>query len=235
MSRACVVCACAVLICAPVWAQVTYQVDDGTIENAVGLTAGGDSWWANGFTAVAGAEGIGEIQIAFASGEVTAGQAFSVHVYEDSDDDGDPTTGTLTLLASANATVADASGETFQSIAIGPATVSGGFFVAAVMTHTGGQYPAAGDTDSTYQAQSWIGGTNTAGGMDPADPLTTSDVIAVQRIDGLTYEWNWTLRAVGNEGDGEASAIPALGTAGASLMILLLAGSAGVLLRRRLG
>lgn len=194
MNRAFVVCVCAVLLCAPAWAQVVYQVDDGTIENGLGLTAGGDIWWANAFTAVAGGESIEEIRIAFNSNSVNAGQAFSVHVYEDSDDDGDPTTGTLTLLASANATVADASGETFQSIAVGPATISGGFFVAAVMTHTSGQYPAAMDETSS-QGQSWIGGAST-GAMDPGDPIGTSSAVAVQLADSLGFPCNWALRAV---------------------------------------
>ncbi len=196
MNRACFVCACALLICGPVWPQVTYQVDDGGIENAVGLIGGGDMWWANAFTAVPGGETINEIQIAFHDNSgLSVGDPFSVHVYDDSDDDGDPTTGTLTLLASASATVADATGETFQSVAVGPATISGGFFVAAVMTHGSGQYPAAMD-ETSPQGQSWLGATSTAGGMDPADPVSTSDTIAVQPVESVGFPCNWTLRAV---------------------------------------
>ncbi len=194
------ICACALLLCVPAWAQVTYQVDDGTIENAVTITSGGaagDIWWANAFTVVAGGETIDEIQIAFVdvgSGGPAAGSPFSVHVYEDSDDDGDPTTGTLTLLASASATVADATGETFQSIPIGPVTVSGGFFIAALRTPNLSEYPAAMD-ETSPQGASWVAGA-AAGGLDPADPVGTSSVLAPTPVGNLGLDCNFTLRAV---------------------------------------
>ncbi len=223
MRRVLLVVACGVLVCAPTWAQTVYQVDDGTIEQSVGVACGGgpcDIWWANGFTAVAGAESIYEIRVAFRSGSgVSVGDPFSVHVYEDSDDDGDPNTGTLTLLASTNATVADATGETFQSILIGPVTVSGGFFVAGLFTHPEGEYPAAVDTTAS-QGQSW---TNAGpAGLDPANPGSATNLDTL--ISG-----NYMLRAVGRDA---RAGIPALGGLGLGVFMVLL-GAAGLLALRR--
>jgi len=223
----------AFVLCSPAWAQTIYQVDDGTLDNAIGIgNSDADLWWANAFTAQPGADSIEEIQIAFRSGTVNAGQAFSVHVYDDSDNDGDPTTGTLTLLASANATVADADNETFQSIPIGPVTVSGGFFVAAVMAGQNGQYPAALDTTNP-QGQSWFGATAPSG-LDPADPIGTATTITVQTIDNLGFPGNFPIRAVA-AGPTATPGIPVLGTAGTGVLIVLLASGALAILRRRAG
>ena len=184
-------------------AAVTYSVDDGTAENAIGLTAGGNVWWANAFTVQAGGESINTIQIAFSSGTITAGMPFQVMVYEDPDDDGDPSTGPLQLLAVANATVADAVGGTFQDIPVGPATVSGGFFIAALISHPAGEYPAAID-QSASQGVSWIAG-NSATPIDPASPLVPVPDTGVLQIDSIGFPGNWLLRAVGGTA---APAIP---------------------------
>lgn len=218
MRRAFRIAACVLLVCASGWAQTVCQVDDGTIENGAGVFGSGgsnDIWWANSFTAVGGTDSIVEVRVAFWSGSgVSVGDPFSVHVYEDSDDDGDPNTGTLTLLASANAAVADARGETFQSIAISPATVTGGFFVAGLFTHPEGTYPAAVDTTAS-QGQSWTSASG-PGSVNPADPTTASNL-------DTWSPGNYVLRLVGGE---PRAGIPALGAAGVAVFVLLL-GAAG--------
>jgi hypothetical protein len=216
-------------IAAPATAQpVEYLVDDGSAENSLGLSSGGDIWWANAFTVQPGAETISTIRIAFSSSNLGAGAPFSVHVYEDPDDDGNPSTGPLQLLASASAAVTDPNGASFQDIAIGPATVSGGFFVAAVMTHPGGSYPAAFD-QSASAASSWLAGAGAAV-IDPADPFA-SLAIGPGLIDSFGFPGNFLLRAVA--GRQEIEAIPALGPSGAALLVCVL-GLAGVLVLRRL-
>jgi len=217
------------IIVAPAAAQpVEYLVDDGSAENSLGLTSGGDIWWANAFTVQPGSETITTIRIAFSSSNLGVGAPFSVHVYEDPDDDGNPSTGPLQLVASASATVTDPAGASFQDIAIGPATVSGGFFVAALMTHPAGSYPAAFD-QSASAASSWIAGA-AAAVIDPGDPFASVS-IAPALIDSFGFPGNFLLRAVA--GRQEIEAIPALGTSGMALLVAAL-GLAGVLVLRRL-
>ena len=184
-------------------AAVTYSVDDGVSENAIGLTLGGNVWWANAFTVLAGGESINSVQVAFSPGTVTAGLPFQVMVYEDPDDDGDPSTGPLQLMALSNATIADATGGTFQDIPVGPATVSGGFFIAALISHPAGEYPAALDQTAS-QGVSWIAG-NSATPIDPASPLVPVPDTGVLQIDSIGFPGNWLLRAVGGTA---APAIP---------------------------
>jgi hypothetical protein len=215
----------------PVMAQgVEYLHDDGTPEDAIGITgAAVDIWWANAFTVEPGGESIDTIRIDFLSGSnLTVGYPFSVHVYEDSDDDGNPTTGTLTLLASASSMVADLVNGDFQDIAIGPVTVSGGFFVAALITTNGTYYPAAIDQTAS-EGQSWIAADD-ASGIDPSNPLA-SPTFAPGTIDSYGFPGNWMLRAVASGGQ-EAAAIPVTGSAGLALLIALI-GLAGTALLRR--
>lgn len=215
----------------PALAQgVEYLHDDGNPEDAIGISgAAVDIWWANAFTVQPGGESIDTIRIDFfSSSNLTVGYPFSVHVYEDSDDDGDPTTGTLTLLASASATVADLTNGTFQDIAVGPATVSGGFFVAALITTDGTSYPAA--IDQTVSAgQSWIAADD-ASGIDPSDPFA-SPTFAPGTIDSYGFPGNWMLRAV-SSGAQEAAPIPVAGPVGLALLVALM-GLAGTALLRR--
>ncbi len=205
----------------PVSAQVgpyTYAVDDGTADNAIGLGVGGNLWWANGFTAQAGAETINTVQIAFHGGYVTAGMPFKVMIYEDPDDDGNPGTGPIALLAEADATVVDASGGTFQDISIGPATVAGKFFVAALINHTWGQYPAALD-QTTSAGVSWLAG-STSTAIDPSSPFTPAPEFGPFRIDDIGLPGNFLLRAVGGAVVTPAAttqAATAVGTASATL------------------
>ena len=173
----------------------TYAVDDGTAENALGLTGGGNVWWANGFTAQAGAETITTVQIAFSGGSLTVGMPFKVMVYEDPDDDGDPGTGPIALLAEADATIVDPSGGTFQDIAIGPATVAGKFFVAALINHASAQHPATFD-QTTSAGVSWVAGSSPAA-IDPSAPFTPAPDLGPDLIGNFGLPGNFLLRAVG--------------------------------------
>jgi len=85
-------------------AATIYSVDDGSAETAVGQGNFGDFVWGNYFTVVPGGNILTELEIAFASFGVSAGTPFEALVYDDLDDDGNPTTG-LSLLTRLNATV----------------------------------------------------------------------------------------------------------------------------------
>lgn len=183
-------------------AATIYRVDDGSAEASTGADAGGYLWFTNGFTAAGGADTITEVAIAFFQSNLPAGAPFTVHVYDDSDDDGKPTTGTLQLVASANATVSDPTNGTFQSIAIGPAPVSGGFFVAALIQHASGQLPEAYDT-SASAGSSWLAASDFP--INPANPVGTVSVIG--RLDDFGRPGNLMIRARGLSGPVRAPAL----------------------------
>lgn len=212
----------------PAFAQVTYSLDDGTAEVSIGLASGGDLWWANAFMVQPGGESINTIRIAFSNSSLTGGESFTVHVYDDSDDDGDPSTGTLQLVASAPATVVDPTGGTFQDIPIGPVTVAGGFFVAALMTHAGGTYPAA--IDQTASAgHSWIAGGDPST-IDPNDPFASA-ILAPGTIDSYGFPGNLLLRAEAGE-PLVLTPIPTVGPVGIAVLLALIGLAGAILLRR---
>lgn len=136
-----------------------YILDDGTIENSIGLTAGGDIMWLNYFTATAGCELINTIYASW--GEMSNGGSCRVFIYEDPDDDGNPDD--AVYLTEAVTTVQNAWPDyipgyvlTFTTVSITPTLVSGGFFVAALcQNHIAGQYPLPLDEDSP-QGFSWV-------------------------------------------------------------------------------
>ena len=106
-----------------------YQVDDGTMETGIGLGAEGDLLWLNCFDAVAGQQLITSIDVAW--GNMTNGKPASVLVYEDPNNDGNPTD--AVLLEKVDTTVAYAGTDTFTTVPITPVTVTGKFFIAALV------------------------------------------------------------------------------------------------------
>jgi hypothetical protein len=216
------------LLTPPVSAQVTYSHDDGTSEFSVGISLGGDLWWANAFTVQAGGESINTIRIAFYNSSLTGGESFSVHVYDDLDDDGDPATGTLQLVASAAATVIDPTGGTFQDIAIGPVTVAGGFFVAALMTQAASTYPAALDRTASA-GQSWVAAGDPST-IDPNDPFA-SLIVGPGTMDSYGNPGNFLLRAEAGEPP-VLTPIPTVGPVGIAVLLALIGLAGATLLRR---
>ena len=174
------------------------MLDDGTAENSVGLNNGGDLWWANQFTAAAGGELITKIQVAFGSSAtpsgVTIGDTYSVHVWEDPDDDGNPAD--LILVSSEVTTISEPpDANLFDEILLStPAAVSGSFFVGAIISHTTGQKPAAFD-QTTAAGLSWLAG-GTSGSIDPANVQGTATGISPTLVDEYS-PGNWLIRAVG--------------------------------------
>ena len=201
---------------------------DGTAEFEVGISFGGDLWWANAFTVQPGGESINTVRIAFYNSRLTGGESFNVLVYDDSDDDGDPTTGTFQLVASAAATVVDPTGGTFQDIAIGPVTVAGGFFVAALMTHAAGTFPAAFDR-TTSAGQSWLAAGNPST-IDPNDPFANL-LAGPGTMDSYGNPGNFLLRAVGSEAL-VLTPIPTAGPVGVAALLALIGLAGAILLRR---
>lgn len=111
-----------------------YKYDDGQTDTSLGppssFPADPQTGWGNVFTAVAGGDAISAVEIAFGPTWPTRG-VVNVYVFQDSDNDFDPRTGS-TLLGSTSATPANIGLSTFNTFTFAtPINVTGNFFVLA--------------------------------------------------------------------------------------------------------
>ncbi len=174
-----------------------YQVDDGSSEDAIGLTDGGDVMWMNAFEVVDGATTITSIASAWgASGQegVPEGRPAEFLIYEDPNDDGDPSD--AVLLDRVEVTVESPHTDEFTEASIAPTQVEGVFFIAALYADQQGganaEFPAPQDQD-TSQGASWIIGSTTPNSFD-AEDLGANDVPPAN-VDDVDLPGNWLLRA----------------------------------------
>lgn len=169
-----------------------YILDDGSQESSIGLTLGGDIMWLNYFTATAGCEVIHTISLTW--GVMSNGGPCRLFIYEDPDDDGNPDD--AVLLIETGTTVVNANTNIFTNVSITPTAVSGGFFIAALyQNQPSGEYPCSMD-ETSYQANSWIAGAETAGTFDVN--ILTNNILAPVLIGDLGFGGNWLLRAEGS-------------------------------------
>src|SRR5215216_3827086 len=172
---------------------VTYSIDDGTAEDSVGLTAGGNLLCLNSFAVVTGNNLITSISIAWGTpafpDPTLNGLAYTAYLWSDPNGDGSPTD--AVVLASAPGVVAQAGTDTFLTTNLPPTMVNtANFFVGFVITHAAGQFPAAFDeTPPTLPNRSWV----SIGG----NPNNLSDAITIESA-GLVG--NWLIRAEGSGG-----------------------------------
>jgi hypothetical protein len=151
-----------------------YIHDDGSVENLLCWTSGGDLTWMHCFTALPGAETITEVQCIFGS-IMYAGYApgngtpCNVYVWDDPTGDADPSD--AVLLSSEPTVVQNVDTDTYVIIPLTvPATVSDQFYVGCCMTHGAGQYCAPIDMTTPYVAgTAFYCGTNTPGCFDPVN------------------------------------------------------------------
>src|SRR5215216_4520140 len=171
----------------------TYVIDDGTAEDSVGLTNGGNLLCLNSFPVTAGNNLINSISIAWGTPAFPDpslnGLPYTAYLWSDPNGDGSPTD--AVVLASAPGVVSQAGTDTFLTTPIPPTMVTTtNFFVGFVITHTAGQFPAAFDeTAPTLSGRSWV----SIGG----NPNNLSDAITIESA-GLVG--NWLIRAEGTGG-----------------------------------
>ena len=177
-------------------------LDDGTAEDSVGLTNGGQFLWLNRFTPPADAFPftIHEIQVIFQDSVLLTDQ-FQVVIY--SDTDGDPGNGAVYL-----------GGQTFMPqyndfttfnvfTLTDPVTLDGPGDVLVGLINRSGRsgyedYPAALD-DSTSHHRSWIG----LYAADPPEIPTLPPDDDWDIIDNFGFSGNWTIRAKGSSATGD--------------------------------
>ncbi len=167
-----------------------YRVDDGTHETSVGFTGGGDVIWLNQFNVIAGLETITTVSLAW--GTVPDGTATTVMIYDDPNNDGDPTD--AVLLTSHPTTSANRDTDTFTLVDVTDTVVGAAgdsFFVGAYITHGPARFPASLD-QSPSLGRSWIVGDD-QGGADIND-LTNNDLPPIL-IDAVDLPGNWLIRA----------------------------------------
>jgi len=169
--------------------EFIYTLDDGSNETSIGLGSGStdDIFWLNAFQAQEGATTITAIASAF-GGSQPVGSDVEFLLYEDPNDDGDPTD--ANLLQTVSTTTEASGGGTFQIEPISPTQVEGVFFVA-VLVPTAGDFPAPID-QGTDQGASWLAsassGTFNTSDLSQNPPSLTAD---------LGIPGNWLLRAQG--------------------------------------
>ena len=182
--------------------------DDGTTENSLGLTNGGEIAWIQHCT---GAETIGAICTVWGSvggsGSLNPGDPVRVYVWDDPNGDGNPDDAVFLAEGSGVADAASIQTDVFQEIAVGPVAVGDSYFIGASAVHAAGTFPAPMDQTAPV-GESWLGYV-VGGTYDPvypggqeATPLFMADI---------GYPCNWLVHASAGQGGGgdcNANGIP---------------------------
>ncbi len=161
-----------------------YAYDDGSAENALGLTGGGTVAWLTRYSVGPGGELLRAVRVAY--GDVAVGTPVTVYVWSDPNRDADPSD--AQVIASAEGIVQVADWSTFNFVAVPPTYIGEAgtiFFVGVLLDHLAGELPAALDEDNS-QGLSFIAADSD--GVNPND-LGGAGVFGV--ADG-----NWLVRAV---------------------------------------
>lgn len=172
-----------------------FVLDDGTAEDTLGLTSGGQFIWFNRFTP-APADlpfDLTQVEVMFTTaGNVNVGEAVDIYIY--TDPDGDPSNGATFAGSETGVTiqVLDAFSTYTLSPAI-PITAAGDVLVMVVNrdSNAAGQYPAAFDASSS-QGRSWLG----LGSGAPADPPVLP-AATMGTVDSFGFPSNFMIRASG--------------------------------------
>jgi hypothetical protein len=183
-----------------------YILDDGTAEDAVGITGTNpfDIVWLNRFPVQAGGEIIESISIAYGSpGNTSTGYnantPVEVLLYEDANG-GSPTD--AVLKASVTGTTQNVNNNVFVEYDIPDTLISNTLLVGVVVRNLpgGNAFIAAIDeTDPTFNNRSFAGFTTT--GTTPASPLNINNLASLGAnfgsIDSFGLPGNWLIRAKG--------------------------------------
>jgi hypothetical protein len=172
---------------------LTYMIDDGTAEDSIGLTAGGSFVACNSFPVTGGNNVITSISIAWGTpafpDPTLNGLPYTAVLWSDPNGDGSPTD--AVVLAQAPGVISQQGTDTFITTVIPPTMVTTtNFFVGFLITHVGGQFPAAFDeTAPTLPGRSFVAQTANINDLSGAFPIEEAGLVG-----------NWLIRAEGNTG-----------------------------------
>jgi hypothetical protein len=184
---------------------VNLVVDDGSQENNIGLTSGGQFLWLNRFTPAPGEFPftLDEVQILFDTGiGVNVGEIVDVYIYSDAD--GNPANGATWEASYTNLAVQATDGTTWSVYDLGAGvdlTGPGDVLIAVVNRTAGtnpGEYPASIDQTASQQ-RSWVGIYNAG---NPGNPPTLPADAFFNTIDNAGLPGNWMVRGSGEIGGG---------------------------------
>ncbi len=173
----------------------TYMIDDGTAEDAIGLTFGGDVIALNEFAVIPGAETITTVSIAWGTpvfpDPTLNGLSYTVCIWSDPNGDGNPND--AVLLATAPGTISSQGTNTFLTTDVADTTITtANFFVGFLVTHAGGQFPSAFDqTAPTFSNRSYIAGDSVSGDIMNLN----NNELPVAPIESFGLVGNWLIRA----------------------------------------
>jgi subtilisin family serine protease len=199
-------------------ADVDLVLDDGTRDDSLGLTTGGQFIWLNRFTPDPAdfPFSLTEVQILFGQDVgVNVGELVDIYVYEDTDGDGNPGTGANFLGSILDAAVQAVDDVTFSVYPVAaPIVLNGpGDVLIAVVNRTAGvaagTFPASMDQTSSA-GRSWVG-IYSAG--NPGNPPTLPADELWGTVDSFEFPGNFMVRGYGSFGasGGWAYADPASG------------------------
>lgn len=184
-----------------------YRADRGGNTNAGPAGFDANATWGNYFHAEPGFETITALRFSFGTDFADAGRSLELLVYEDPDDDGDPTN--AVLVSQTNSAAVLTPNDEVIEYAIDPVSISGGFFVAVNMDAFDRELIFRSDTsiiDPLPSTTSWFF-YNPFG--TPQLDLGASLFVGFPGDVGLG---TWVVRAVGVPGPGAAAVF---GVAGA--------------------
>ena len=169
-----------------------YRLDDGTGEQNLGVAGDDEATvaMANAFLADASCPDIDLIQVAW--GEMPAGAPVVLAIYDDPNNDGDPSDVTAAdRVAVTTGVTANEGTDELNGYPIAPADVAalGVFFVVAITADTGTDRPLRLDSGSST-GSSWFATSFT----DPDDPFQTG---GVGLVDTFGFPGSFMLRATG--------------------------------------
>ena len=189
-------------------ASMTYALDDGAGNIGLGPPSSfdADMLFGNYYFAEPGAETITALSVAL--NEIIPTEEFTMYLFDDPDDDGDPVN--AVLVAEVSGTPLFDTQDEFTTFAIDPTVVSGGFFVGANVFALGGVNRPARVDPQGDPTRSWLFYDN----IINTDDLSTSGFIT--RMDGpfVPIQGAFMVRATG---------IPAPNGAGALTVGVMLA------------
>jgi hypothetical protein len=178
-------------------ADVTYSIDDGTAERALGIDPGEDVIWFNTFPVQAGGEVIDSISASYGRvglGGALNGFPITILLYEDTDG-GDPFN--ATLKTSLTTTIANANSNTLNVYNLTPTEVHGTLLAAVLFRNTTTVSKFITPSDETapvFAGRSFFGFT--------VDDLNQNDLSTIPLAnrgtpEGVGFPGNWLVRAHG--------------------------------------